>query len=70
MEIQHDNQNENERLFTDFISRQALSNNYQFTFDIDSFRSQSQSAALDVIYNPAKYYRLIKTYLQKGTETA
>jgi hypothetical protein len=40
MEIEGSNiQEENERLFTDYLSRQHITNVKDFTFDIDAYRA-------------------------------
>ena len=59
-------QQENERLFSDFLGRQPITDNQTFTFDIDAYRSQNQTAAQDIIKNPTKYYRLTKNFLEKN----
>lgn len=61
MEIQ-----DNERYFNDFVSRQVINDPHQLRVDLDLFRQQYPQAASDLIKNPSKYYRLTKTFLERG----
>ena len=57
---------ENERIFVDYLSRQPITDSHAFTIDLDHFRSQNPTATQDVIRNPSKYYRLVRNYLEKN----
>lgn len=57
-------QQESERQFQDFLSRQPITNPKSFVIEINSFRQQYPDSAQDLIKNPAKYYRLTKAYLE------
>lgn len=54
---------ENERLFTEYLARQTIPDPYDFTFDLDSFRSQHPQVAQEIIRDPCKFYRLAKAFL-------
>lgn len=67
MDIEQPNaQQENERIFSDFIARQDVKDNHVFNFDLDHFRMQHPHVTQDVIRNPTKYYKTIRTLLEKN----
>ncbi len=67
MDIEQPNaQQENERIFSDFITRQDIKNNLDFNFDLDQFRLQHPTVTQDVISNPTRYYKIIRSYLEKN----
>lgn len=49
----------------DYLTKQAILDPLNFTFDLDHFRSQSPIATQDIIRNPTKYYKSIRNYLEK-----
>lgn len=64
MDIEQPNrQEENERIFSDFLTRQDIKDNLNFTFDLDQFRLQHPTTTQDVISNPTRYYKIIRSFL-------
>lgn len=57
-------QQEGERQFQDFLSRQPITHPKSFVIEINAFRQQYPESAQDLIKNPSKYYRLTKAYLE------
>ena len=67
MDIEQQNSNEeHERVFNEFVTRQPIKDPSCFTLDLDTFRSAHSSTTQDVIKNPTKYYRLIRNFLEKN----
>ena len=66
MDIEEPNmQYENERLFSDYLTRQPIKDPHSFTFDLDAFRNQHPTVTQDIIQNPTKYYRMVRQFLEK-----
>lgn len=67
MDIEEPNmQYENEQQFSDYLSRQVIKDPHSFTFDLDIFRNTHPTVTQDIIRNPTKYYKLIRTFLEKN----
>lgn len=67
MDIEQPNlEQENERLFSEYLSRQTIKDPQTFIFDLDTFRMQHPTTTQDVIRNPTKYYKIIRSFLEKN----
>lgn len=56
----------NERTFSDYLGRQDFQDNFNFTFNLDQFRMQHPLITQDIIRNPSKYFKIIRTRLEKN----
>ena len=67
MDIEPSNQlDKNEGTFSDFLTRQDVKDNFNFTFNLDQFRMQHPLITQDVIRHPTKYYKIIRNHLEKN----